>query len=449
MKKLLIGVLAVACCVAFSVPAMAEIKVGGMISAEQFYWGVSKERFITGGLADGATTTRDDYGSVEFAMGQPWNRLNLQYISDDKKIGGMLELRTGGQKGGGNSVTTSANLTNNGNANPTGENNFVWELAYLDYHFNPSFYLRVGRQTQTFAIYSPDQQMGHNHGHIVLGGFGNIHGATSRDGIRGYIKFNDMVRMEIQMLNPDSDGTGVVGGTSYPGIYGELAAGTRRGVAGTALPNLPAGTGQIVQEENSIPRFDISLPIKFGNFNVEPSFSWARSNYNGVAPGSDDDYDSWGASIGFKAGFGPFTLSGEYTYGQNLGGHTYVGAGNGMPSTYTISGTNIGIEDTKTHSAWLQGDFNFGPFGIQLIGGIEKSENDGNPTLASSADAAEWDITRYAIGLQFPIYVSKNLKVVPQAWYYSYDDSASGGGRTVDTDLGNETTIGVFWQLTF
>ena len=75
-------------------------------------------------------------------------------------------------------------------------------------------------------------------------------------------------------------------------------------------------------------------------------------------------------------------------------------------------------------------------------------------TLARSVDAAEFDITRMAYGLQFPIYIAKNFKVVPQIWYFDYDDSAEVGGtaaapRTADTDLGSEMMIGLFWQLTF
>jgi len=447
---------------------MAEIKVGGMISAEQFYWGVSKERRVAGGMVDNVTAYNvGDYSSTEFAMGQPWNRLNMQYISDDKKIGGFIELRTGGQRGSGNSPTTSAALANNGNANPTGEQNFDWELAYIDWHLNPNFYLRVGRQTQTFAIYSPDQQMGHNHGHIVLAGFGNIHGGTSRDGVRGYIKFNDMVRMEIQMLNPDSDGQ-----PTAPGRLGELVnlGAARTATNGTAaqLPALPGttfnGAASSPAESNTVPRMDLSIPIKYGNFNVEPSFSWQRSNYIDVAPGSDTTYDSWGAGLGFKAGFGPFTLSGEYIYGQNLGGSTYVGAGNGAPQTYqqTVGGiaqftngyANVKIEDTTTHSFWIQAEFNFGPFAIQGIVGMEKADNDGNPDVARANDPAEFDITRWAYGLQFPINIAKNFKVVPQIWYYDYGSSADVGGtaataRTADTDLGNEITAGLFWQLTF
>lgn len=430
MKKLFIGILAALCCVFFSVPAFAEIKVGGMISAEQFYWDVSKERRIANGIWSGnaaANAGLDDFSSTEFAIGQPWNRLNLQYISDDKKIGGMLELRTGGQKGGGDSV--------NATANPTGENNFVWELAYMDWHLTPAFYLRIGRQTQTFAIYSPEQQMGHNHGHIVLGGFGNIHGGTSRDGIRAYIKFNDNVRMEIQALNPDTDGL-----STAPGQQGEIRA---------ALP--AAGAGAIVAEENTIPRFDLSVPIKFGTFAIEPSFSWAKSEYNGVAAGSADDYTSWGTALGMKAGFGPFTLSGEVTYGENLGSHTYVGAGNGTVRTYFLNNVAgaVGIEDTETLSFWLQAEFNFGPFAIQGLFGYENAQNDGNPSFARANDVAEFDITRMAYGLQFPIYIAKNFKVVPQIWYYDYDDSAEIGGRATESDLGNEMTIGLFWQLTF
>lgn len=440
MKKLFIGILAAVCCITFTVPAMAQIKVGGMVSAEQFYWKRDKERQAGGviGAAPGfaaATTPLESYSSVEFAMGQPWNRLNLQYTSEDKKIGAFIELRTGGQKGGGNSASQAAGGALAG-ANPTGENNFVWETAWINWHFNPNFYLRVGRQTQAFAIYSPDQQMGHNHAHIVMAGFGNIHGGTSRDGIRAYIRFNDNVRMEIQALNPDSDGT-----TAAPGTLGTFSA------------TLPAVAGTAAREANTIPRFDIAIPIRIANFSIEPSASWAKSEYDLVAPGSDDSYTSWGAALGAKAGFGPFTVTGEVTYGENLNAHTYVGSGNGNPTTYAVGG-NTRIADAEQWSAWIQLEFNFGPFAIQGLVGRERAKNEGDPAIAN--DAAEFKITQMAYGLQFPVMIAKNFKMVPQIWYYDYDDSASIGGAAgtarragAETDRGSEWTIGVFWQLTF
>jgi len=444
MRKILTGVL-ILCFITFSVPVFADLKFGGMITTEQFYWNVSKERRISGGLPEGASTAVDDISTTEISMPQTYNRFNVKYTSDDQKVGGFIELRYGGQKGGGDSVL--------GTANPTGENNFNAELAYIDYQVNPRFALRVGRQPQTFAFLVPGQEMGHNHGHSALSGFGNVHGAPSREAIKGFIKFNDYVRLEIAALNPDSDGNGAGGGGwPSPGTRGDLIT-NRTSPSGIALPNLPAAAGGVAAEENRIPRFDIAAPIKYRNFRIEPSFSWARSAYTEVATGSDDEYDSWGASIGVVAGFGAFTLTGEYTYGQNLGGHSYVGVSNGAPMTYLV-GTAVKIRDTTSHSAWLQGDYRFGKFGIQLLAGMEKAENDGNPDVARAADPAEFDITRMAYGLQVPIYLTKNLKVVPQVWYYDYGEDAKLGGtaanpRRGDTDLGSETMVGALWMLVF
>ena len=465
MKKILIGMLLVLCCVAFSAPVFAEIKVGGMVSTEFFYWNVSKERLINGGIPDNAPknfANQSSYNSTEFGMGQSWNRLNVQYTSDDKKVGAFIEIRTGGQRGGGNSVTTiganngiSGPNNQAGGANPTGEQNFDWELAYIDYHLTPDFYLRIGRQTQAFAIYAPEQQMGVNVGHNVLQGFGNIHGLPSREAIRGFYRFNDRFSVQLEVMNADSDGTST---PFSPGSLGELT-GPRRAMNGTvnALPGLPAsapgGVADTVRESNKIPRIDVAFPIKFANLSVEPSFTWSRSQYRGVASGSDDRFDMWGASIGFRGGYGPFTLMGEYSYGKNLGVGTYVGVGNGQPITYA-RGNSVLISDTTSHSAWLQGTYDFGPFAAQFLWGIEKCKNDGDPSLAQAINAGYFDITRMAYGLQFPIPLAKNLKIVPQIWYYDYDGSAKVGGtaaspRLGNTDLGNEVLAGMFWTLSF
>jgi hypothetical protein len=429
MKKLYVGIIAAICCVAFAVPALAEVKMGGMISAEQFYWDRSADRVNP--QTKNIPQLRDDYSSVEFGMGQPWNRLNMQYISDDKKIGGMIEIRTGGQKSAGNSPAASAGVAGNQ------ENNFTWEFAYIDWHINPSFYLRIGRQTQTFAITSPDQQMGHNHGHIVMANFGNVHGGTSRDGIRAYIKFNDNVRMEVQLLNPDSDGT-----------TPEFATVPRPTAA-------QGGPGGFALEENVIPRIDLSLPIKFANVMLEPSFTWLKQEYDQVGPGSDDSYDIWGIALGGKVAFGPFSITGEITYGENLGLGGYVGGGYyGARGIYTPTNAvgTTRFEDTEVLSWWVQLQFDFGPFALQGLVGYQSEENDGDPAVAR--DGAEFDVARWAYGFQVPINIAKNFKMVPQIWFYDYDDDAVLGTNTVanrpfNTDLGEEWMIGLFWQLTF
>lgn len=417
MKKLLVGVLAALCCLAITAPVIAETKVGGMITSDMYYWDRSKER-ILGGLLKNATTVQDDWATTRMVMPQAWNRLWVDYRSDDKNLAGYIQLRTGGQKGNSGGVAN--------------ENIFTWEYAWIDWHFNPNFYLRIGRQTQAFAIYTPDQNMGHVDGHIIGSGFGNIHGGTSRDAIRAYIKFNDNVRMEVQLQDPNTEAD----------AQDELNLPRQTGLAGNAL------------EANKVPRFDLAVPIKVGNFNIEPSFSYMKQNWDQVAAGSDDSFDIWGLALGAKAAFGPVTLSGEITYGENLGSGTYVGAGNGAPITYLNTLGQTKIEDGKTLAWWFEFSFNFGPAAIQAIVGMDKGKNDGDPTIAR--DASEWSRSQWMYGFQVPIYVAKNFTVTPAIWFYDYDGSATVGGAAgsagragIDTDFGSETMIGVQFALTF
>lgn len=456
MKKLLLGLVAAMCCLAMAAPVLADIKVGGMITSDLYYWERSKERFQA--LTPGATTLFEDLSLVRFAMPQAWNRLWVDYKSDDKKLAGYIQLRTGGAK-----AYAGTNTGNAATATGFNENNFTWEYAWIDWHFNPNFYLRVGRQTQTFAIYTPDQNMGHVDGHIIGSGFGNIHGGTSRDGIRAYIKFSDMVRMEVQLLDPNSE----------PGATDELT-GFRANAVGalTALYATPAfgltaaqaaaraaAEGAALQEENTIPRVDISLPIKIANFSIEPSVTWLRQEFNIpstlVGLGGDDKVDIWAAALGAKAGFGPFTISGEVTYGQNLGWGNYVGAqGFAVPSINVDASNNIQIEDAKTLAAWIELEFNFGPFAIQGIVGRDRTKVDEIPGIADSAT----ENTTWMYGLNFPIKVAKNFTVTPNIFLYDYDDGgdvtavnlATGGiARTRDIDRGTELMVGVQFNLTF
>jgi hypothetical protein len=101
----------------------------------------------------------------------------------------------------------------------------------------------------------------------------------------------------------------------------------------------------------------------------------------------------------------------------------------------------------------VQLQFDFGPFALQGLVGYQSEQNDGDPSI--SRDIAELDTKRWAYGFQVPINIAKNFKMVPQIWYYDYDDDALIGGvagsanRTWNTDMGSEWLFGVFWQLTF
>lgn len=408
MKKFFIVALTALVCVCMAAPAMAKVQMNGMITVDTYYL-YSSEQFTSGGVAPGTLPTASSRGITEFNLSLPLNRLGIKYTSDDGMIGGRVEIRGGGARAG--SV-------------------MVWNYAYIDWRFNPNVYLRVGRQTQAFAIMAPSTTIGWASagGAKIIGiNFGNVHGGSARDSIRLYWKFNDMVRMEIQAMDPDSDPTGASALTlNQPAILG----------GGTAT------------EENAIPRFDLSLPITVGNFVIEPSFSWSNQSFTDVEAGDDDDFDIWGLALGVKAGFGPVILGGEFTYGRNLGGANYVGAANWGPTAYDadFDGDADRVEDTDGYAWWFHLGVKLGPATIFGIVGNNSTDNDGNPNVAN--DGLEWDIDTWMYGISVPIKVAKGFTIRPEFMYYDYDDSAEVGG-VQGVDRGDQWLLGVQWQLVF
>jgi len=442
MKKLFVGAMAALFCVAFTLPAFAEVKVEGMIQADAYWFKKSKERII-GGLRDGAAaTTQDDWSTTRMALPQPSNRISVRYTGEDKVVNGFIQIRTGGSRGNQNLVA------NNLNAGVASESAFSWEYAWIDWHVNPSLYFRFGRQDQVFqnAYATTAQGLGWNDNHIIGLGFGNF-SAQSRDGIRAFVKFTDNVRMEVAAYDPNTETSSLFA------------------TAGTEFAALPSTRpGGVAVEANVIPRFDISLPIKIANFTIEPGFTWLKQQWDQVAIG-DDSYDIWGVGLGMSAAFGPFSLMGEITYGQNLGSGQYIGAANAI-QTAPVAGGNTAaptyiaalnrFEDTDNLMAFLQGTFNFGPFAIQGVVGFCKGKNDGNPNIAQAVDAQEWDVTTWMYGMAFPIYVTKTFTITPSVFYYNFDKSATigsvaavNGSFANDVDLGYEVIAGVNFNLAF
>lgn len=439
MKKVFIGIVAAVFCVALTAPAFAEVKVEGSIQSDFYYFSMSKERVISGaggaaggntstGLAKNATTNQDDWSTTRINMPQPSNRLTVRYTGEDKVVNGYMQLRAGG-------VRANAAQASFGNAGVNSESAFSWEYAWIDWHINPSLYFRFGRQDQVFAnAYAPGQVLGWNDQHIIGLGFGNIT-AQSRDAIRAFIKFNNNVRMEIEILDPNNES--LVSGANN----GELVIPAQ---AGTNAAN--------AREGSTMPRFDISLPMQFGNFKLEPGFTWLEQKWDQVFPGSDDSYTVWGLTLGGSAAFGPFSIMGEFTYGNNLGPNgSHWGTVHGQAVVYNPTGTNANvraIEDGETIAWFLQLQFDFGPAAVQGIIGMNSGSNDGSPAVR---DAAEWDITQWMYGINVPIKVTKTFTITPSLFYYDFDSSSTVGSvsNTFDVDRGSEWVFGATFNLAF
>lgn len=414
MKKLMVLGCAALMVFAFALPAMAKVQVGGMITTDLYYWDASGENVAFPAIPSRGGTLQNGREEFQINLPNPLNRLNAKYTSDDGNIGGFIELRGGGPD------SASANV--------------IWNYGWIDWHFNPNFYLRIGRQTQAFAIHAPGQQVGRESGHLILVGFGNIHGGSARDSVRGYIKFTDNVRMEIQLMDPDNVNDEVIGGF-------------------TNTPGLTAGPF----EENTLPRFDIALPMKFNGWTVEPAFTYLKQSYDQVVGGADDSLDCWGGSLFVGGGFGMFEFEGEITLGENLGDGNYVSGPGAAPAVRAIGYNNGAVpvgnnafNDTEFVAFWLQGGFKFGAATLQLIYGYQNMQNDVNPLIPGD----DVDITRQAFVVNLPIKVAKGFTVTPEVGYYDFDDSAQNGtvggdGSPVPVDFGEVWVFGVQFQLVF
>jgi hypothetical protein len=361
-------------------------------------------------------TPNGDNGIDRLYVGFPQahNRLNATYKSDDGNLMGVIEIRAGnyGSKG----------------------DNFTWYYGWMDYKLNDMVHFRIGRQPETFAIMVPSAAaMGHQP-YTLLVAYGNLH-ASNGDMLKAYVKFNDNIRMEFAIQDPDNDGAEVP-------------------PAGFPAEN---ATGADVREENVLPRFDLAIPMNWGKFVIEPSFTYLKQSYDQVGAGFDDDIDIWGASVGARMGFGPVTISMELTYGQNLGQGNYTGAGHAgsvavLPARARAydsdnDGVNNAIEDSDVFMGWIQFDFNFGPATLKLAFGMEDISNDGGPGVADDLDT-----TRYGYALAVPISVAKGFTVTPTFIYHDRDDNAQDGvvrAGNPTRDFGSEWMLGVQFNLKF
>jgi hypothetical protein len=275
MKKLLILAVAATLCFAVAMPAMAKVSVGGMVTIGYFYDDRDSEN-VQGGILQGTTGTgQSGTEQVEFSLIRPLNQITVRYASDDNNVRGFIQIR-GGEEDGGSDT-------------PGGEP-FVWNYSWIDWQITPNFYLRFGRQTQAASVQGPGNVTGSawSNGIDSLG-FRNYHGPSSIDGIRAYIKFNDMIRMEIAAYNPDDDN----------------------------VPNVFA-----VETENVIPRFDVAIPIDIAGWHFEPYGSWLTKEIDSMDAGDDDSLDIWAVGFSLRGGFGPFVAAGNISFGQNPGDGT-------------------------------------------------------------------------------------------------------------------------------
>ena len=448
MKKFFIVAIVALVCLGLTLPAVAKIKVGGMITQDVMYFSQNDSRARSqAGVAAGPGAfpansgvpkspvaffnPDSSFSVVDFRLPQPFNRINVAYSNDDNTIRGFVEIRGGTNAG---PTQDMQNALGNGSA-------FVWNYAYIDWVLSPNDFIRFGRQTQAFAIRAPSQMVGSSRGHVVGNQFGNLHGGTTRDGVRWYHTFTDTVKMEIALYDPDND-----------------AGGPRANEAiGAFSPEVVSGSTATIFEENVLPRIDVTVPLNFGSFRLWPSFTYLQQKYDQVAIGAEDSVDIWGFALGAQAKFGPLTFNAEFGFGENLGVGNYVGAAFATPagwnSNAAVAGAgNDAINDAKVTAWWLDVGWKIGPATIHGIVGSSTYKREDDPTTgvtaAGLAMGTNLDQTTWMYGISVPISVAKGFTIRPEMMGYDLDTGATVGNVT-ERDMGKEYIIGVQFMLVF
>lgn len=416
MKKFFLLAVISAFCLALAVPAMADVKLGGMITSELNF--DSKDAaYSMGGWPKGVANPNNSWNSLSFDIPMVVNFIQAAYTSDDKTVTGLIRYRFGGSQGGSGNGANAINLY----------------YCYINYTFSEDFSMRFGRQDTLLAPFSPSQYSGYAQWlHIVGIGFGNENDTSLRDGMTAKWKINPMIGLNVGIFDPQTDNAE---NPTFP-------------------LNLPALPGTVVREKNDLPRFDINLPLTIANFQIIPSFAFLKQNYDQVAPGNQDGINIWGAALSARAGFGPFTITAEVTGGRNLDllGSAWtiapitLGAGPAGVNNraYKDAAGNVQIEDSKNIEFFFDLAYKLGPAEVHGIYGYQNYKVDADPGIVPLKPS---DITRQMYGIAVPIAVGGGFTVRPEVFIYEYGSDAEVAGRYFD--LGKETIASVMFMLAF
>lgn len=404
MKKLFVIGMAALLLVAFTVPAMAKVKIGGIIFTDFYYLDRDKENAAFRGVGDGT----DSYNVTGIQVPNI-TRLYARWTNEDN-VGMYIEFGLG-QDGG--------------NLDFSASNGASLRHAYGWWDVNPMFQIMAGKSTTPFSPLNPSQLLGTRSGSLnIIGvGYGDYYAGRFAQ-VRGTFKFGKMARLEVALVDPN---------------------GTQAGGTIDTYNQWPAGPWYDYTSNNTtIPRVDVSLPLYLGPIHLYPGFLWQNRTVDGPVSfdGShvDDSVTTWIGTIGMKAGFGPFGFAGEFNYGENWA-NTRGLAGVTGPSL--ISGASLktdnSIENAETYSFWLDLSYKMGPITPHLIYGQMKTKN--------KFDTLDIEARSQMFGVSVPIDLAKGFRIRPELmWYDDGDIDVDGHGSA---DLGKYAIYGVQFQITF
>jgi hypothetical protein len=407
MKKLFVVGMAALLLVAFSVPAMAEVKIGGIIFTDFYYIDRDKDNMFNPQRTIPNVREGRSFNNTQIQVPNI-TRLYGRWTNEDN-VGMYIEFGLG-QGGGGIDLSSSDD-----------SNSAVIRHAYGWWDVNPMFQIMAGHSTTPFSPLNPNQLLGTRSGSVnVIGvGYGDYYAGRFAQ-VRGTFKFNKMVKLEIALVDPNGN---MVPYHTTPAAF------------------FPTGYSA---NNSMIPRVDISVPLYLGPVHLYPGFLWQRRGVD-LPSGStvDDSLTTWIGTLGGKLGMGPFALSAEFNYGENWG-NTRGLAGVSQPariSLATLKADN-NINNAETYSFWVDLSYKFGPVTPSLIYGQMKTKN--NEVFNNNNYDTEAKSQMY--GISVPIDLAKGFRVRPELMFYDDGDYKTHSGSE---NMGKYMIAGVQFQITF
>jgi len=414
MKKLYVFCFAALMLIAFTAPAMAETKIGGIAFVDFLYWDRDAET-IAGGVAEGAATAEDDNSNLSIKVNSI-SRLYARWTNEDN-VGLYIEYGLGGQAANGN----QANIRH----------------IYGWWDVNPSFSIMAGHSTTAFSPLTPNLIMGTDSGlHVIGFGYGEFYSGRFEQVRFSFNLPEKMGRIEFNLIDPNVNGT--------------LTASPGEAIATDAV-------GVTANNDTVIPRLELTAALYFGAFRLYPGIFWQEQTFDNLV--GDDSITSIGYTLGFAWGTGPFTIEAEYQAGQNWGnarGVTYnTSAGTTSPSQINDAlvysrGGKTQIEDTDQWAGWVDLGFKAGIATIHLVYGMQNAERDAVTGVSGDVDATS---TMY--GISVPMDLAKGFRLRPEFFIFDNGDdneigkTAGGASTNAEYDHGKEMYLGVQFQITF
>jgi hypothetical protein len=412
MKKLFVIGIAALLLVAFSVPAMAKVKIGGIIFTDFYYLDRNKENSTAWGTgADSYQVTTIQVPNI--------TRLYGRWTNEDN-VGMYIEFGVGQTSGAVNGNTSSG---------------VALRHAYGWWDVNPNFTIMAGKSTTPFSPLNPSQLVGTRSGTVnIIGvGYGDFYSGRFAQ-VRGTFKFGKMGRVELALVDPNGGQRYGGGSPLIPGLAGNNYF---------PIDIYGAVDGVDYQTNTKLPRFDLSVPLYFGPIALYPGFLYQYRTVDILNPTYarfDDSIHSYIGTLGVKGGFGPFGFAAEGNWGRNWGNTRGLFGTSGPASIASALPNPDGkINNATTYSYWFDVWYKIGPVTPHVMFGQMKSTVD--------LDYQELDSMSTMWGFSIPIDLAKGFRLRPEIMFY--DDGELQYGGNDFADFGKYAIYGVQFQITF